>query len=231
MKEGKIVMLEINKIYCGDCLELMKELDDKSIDLVLTDPPYGQSLGYGRGQLGERYVKNDDNLDWLPLFSKNIWRILKDNTEALVFCQWRRYSVFEKYLLSVGFTIRTVAIWNKMNAGLSGGGYAEQYEQIIVLRKGEARENYYRGNVYNDNRLSGRPEHPTQKPVILFENLICMCSDENDLVLDPFIGSGTTAVACIRTNRNFIGFEINQDYVNIANKRIKYERSQLKLNL
>lgn len=220
----------LNKVTCGDCLELMRGLPDKCVDAVITDPPYGQSLGYGRGQLGERYIANDDNLDWLPELAKNLYRIIKPDSEALVFCQWRTYSKFEESFISAGFMLRTVAIWDKCISGLSGGGFGEQYEQILILRKGNARENYFMGNIFKEVRLCGdRPEHPHQKPLNLIYNLINMCTPPDALILDPFLGSGTTAVAAIRTGRQFIGFEIDPHYCEIAERRIRDELAQVKI--
>lgn len=219
----------IGKIICGDCFEVMKAIPDKSIDLVLTDPPYGQSLGYGRGQLRERYIINDDNLLWLPQFSSEIFRVLKENTETAIFMQWRTQSTFEKCLIDSGFKIRTVAIWDKCNAGLSGGGFAEQYESIMILRKGESRENFYKGNVFRGNRVAGRPEHPHEKPLHLITDLINIASKPNDLILDPFSGSCTTAVACKLLNRRCISIEISEAYCEIGRKRLKNTLYNMKL--
>lgn len=88
-------------------------MESGSVDLILTDPPFGQNLGYGRGRLGERFIEGDDNLDWLPETAKELYRILRADKACLVFCQWRTYTKFEKQFTDVGFTVRSVAILGK----------------------------------------------------------------------------------------------------------------------
>lgn len=217
---------ELNKIHNVDARVLLGAMESGSVGLLLTDPPFGQALGYGRGQLGERYIDGDDDLTWLPEIAAEMWRVLADNKSLLMFCQWRTYSEFERELKRVGFTVRTVAIWDKGNAGLSGGGFAEQYEQIIVCRKGEARETRYSGNVFNYPRLTGRPIHPHEKPLRLIKKLIDLTSVETDLVCDPFAGSGTTCVAAEKLGRMWVASEIDEHHFRNAERRIECERTQ-----
>lgn len=132
---------ELNKIHNVDARVLLGAMESGSVGLLLTDPPFGQNLGYGRGQLGERYIEGDTDLGWLPEIADEAWRVLANDKSLLIFCQWRTYSEFEKELKRVGFQVRSVAIWDKGNAGLSGGWFAEQYEQIIVCRKGGSKGN------------------------------------------------------------------------------------------
>ena len=104
------------KIYNMDCLIGMQHIPSNSIDLVLTDPPYGQNLGYGRGQLGERYIINDENLKWLAKFVKNIYRVLKNDSHCFVFNQWRTFNEYSFKFIQEGFKIRPVCIWDKKNS-------------------------------------------------------------------------------------------------------------------
>jgi site-specific DNA-methyltransferase (adenine-specific) len=195
----------------GDCLPILKEMADGSVGMVLTDPPYGQGIGYGRSILGLRYVENDDNLDWVPAVAEELYRVLKPDSWCVVFGQWRTYVDFYWAFKTVGFDIKTVAIWDKGTHGL-GAGLAEAYEQIYVFRKGNARENSFRGNMFRFPMIDGRPSHPNQKPIPLFEELIKLCSQPGDLVLDPFLGSGTTLAACKRTGRDGFGIELCEEY-------------------
>jgi len=204
----------MNTIIHGDSIELLKKIPDNSVDMILSDPPFGQNIGYGRGELGHRYIKNDDNLEWLPAFTKEAFRILKDKGHCVLFWQWRTFSTLEKEMIDKGFTIKTVAIWDKLHGGL-GDGLVEQYEQIIFFRKGKARQNFYRPNVFKESRVGGggvRLEHPHQKPVKVLKELIELCTVKDDVVIDPFSGSGSTAMACINTNRRFLGIELDEDY-------------------
>jgi site-specific DNA-methyltransferase (adenine-specific) len=216
------------ELYKGDCNSFLKQLENESIDLILTDPPFGQNIGYGRSELGHRYIENDNNLDWIKQFSETTYRILKQNSHCVVFWQWRTYSKLEEVMLQAGFTIKTVGIWDKNNSGL-GDGLAEQYEQVIVFKKGNAKQNKFRGNIFRYSRISGRPEHPHQKPIPLLADLLMLCSQEEGLVLDPFMGSGSTGVAAMKYKRCFIGCEIDNDYYKLAEKRIKNEASKLQL--
>ncbi len=203
----------INTILHGDSLELMKDIPDNSVDLILSDPPFGQNIGYGRGELGHRYIENDDNLDWLPTFVEEAYRILEDKGHCVLFWQWRTYSQLETEMIDKGFTIKTVGIWDKLKGGL-GDGLVEQYEQIIFFRKGKARQNFYRPNIFKENRSGGgsRPDHPHQKPVKILKEIIELCSNKGDVVIDPFSGSGSTAMACINSDRQFLGMEIDKNY-------------------
>jgi len=127
--------VETNTLQNCDALVLLGALANESIDLVLTDPPFGQNLGYGRGQLGERYIVGDEDLSWLPNVVTEMWRVLKQDRHLLMFCQWRTYSEFERVLKSVGFKVRTVAIWDKGNAGLSGGGSPSNTSKSLCAGK------------------------------------------------------------------------------------------------
>ena len=121
---------------CGDSTdaECVKALmGGQMADMVFTDPPFGNDLGYGRGQLGERRIKNDENTIVLENCFNPINQFLKNNTHCLVWIQWRTFSILEKAFKK--FKLRTVVIWDKKQAGLSGGGFAEQYEMLCVFLK------------------------------------------------------------------------------------------------
>ena len=209
--------------------DVMKLTEDSSVDMILTDPPFGQNLEYGRGQLGTRVIKGDQDLDWLPEFATEAYRVLKDNTHCVMFWQWRTYPELAQEMIKAGFVIRTVGIWDKKNAGLSGGGLAEQYEQIVVFKKGDAKQNFFRGNVFRYARESGRPIHPHQKPIPLLGMLISLCSKEGDLIMDPFMGSGSTGVAAVKLQREFIGGDLDDIYYQMAKRRILVEQNNLQL--
>ena len=179
----------LNQIYCEDWKNTVANIGNAKLGLILTDPPFGQGLNYGRAQLGHRTVQNDDNLRWLPTWATEMYRILRNDKHCLVFWQWRTYSQLEEEMFKVGFDLKTVAVWDKNNAGL-GDGIAEQYEQICVFRKGNARQTKFCGNVFRYNRIAGRPFHPHQKPVPLLKKLIDLTTDVNDIVYDSFAGSG-----------------------------------------
>jgi DNA modification methylase len=232
-------MIELNKIYQGDCLELMKDIPDKSIDLVLTDPPYGINFK-SPWQTHQDYIINDTLADWkeiLPKFLIEFKRILSDNG-----CCCCCGGGGGKTPVTAIFTIEAIKHFNliqtvvwKKTVGL-GWKYRSAYENIIVLSKSKDNFNFYDNSNRCSNVIEGinqkipqKGEHPTVKPVKLMEHFIRIHSKENAVILDPFVGSGTTAIACLKTGRNFIGIEKEPKYVEIANKRINDWKSQIKL--
>ena len=210
-------------LYHSDCRAVLPEIPNESIDLTLTDPPFGNCLEYGRNQLGSRKISNDDNLDWLPEVSKALWEIQKNDTTLVWFCQWRTFADFWNAFVPLGFKMRTTAVWDKLQPGLSGGGYSEQWEAINVWRKGEPREQRNRGNVFGIPRVPGRPVHPNEKPLRLIISLMEMSSKEGDLVFDPFMGSGTTALAARSTGRRAICCELDEQYCEYAARQLQQQ--------
>ena len=219
-------MLELNKIYNMDCLEGLKLIPDKSIDLVVTDPPYLMNYKSNRRVVKEKfdYIMNDVNAkDLISEYIKECFRILKDDTSIYMFCSWHHIDFFkiefEKY-----FNLKNIIVWNKNNHGSGDlkGSYAPKHEFILYGHKGRS---LLRGKRISDvidcaKVNSSKLLHPTEKPIPLLETFIQNSSDKGDLVFDGFLGSATTVIACINTGRNYIGFELDKQYYDIANKRI-----------
>lgn len=245
-----------NSILLGDCLELMKEIPNKSIDMILCDLPYGTTA-----------CKWDVIIPFEPLWEQ-YKRIIKDNG-AIVLFGGEPFS--SKLIVSNIANFKYKIIWNKMQ----GSGFLNskkrpltQYEDIIIFANVKLGNFTYNPQIVNKEKHKIKPHgnrkpcdittygkhnsklsndydntksyptdlislssklaecnsinriHPTQKPVALFEYLIKTYTNENDLVLDNCIGSGTTAIACINTNRNYIGMEKEPKYYEIATKRV-----------
>jgi site-specific DNA-methyltransferase (adenine-specific) len=243
-------MLELNKIHQGDCLEVMKQIDDKSVDMILCDLPYAET--------GNKWD--------FPINPKLLWseyeRIIKDDG-AIVLTGTFKFGT--QLYLQAPHLYKYDWVWEKDN-GTNAPNVGLQpfriHEQIFIFGKGRVTNGTRIAMKYNPQKTEGRPYsqmsgkmsenwkgglknivtdnptglrhpktikkfvrdksglHPTQKPVALFEYLIKTYTNEGDLVLDNCMGSGTTAVACINTKRNFIGIELNPEYCEIANKRI-----------
>jgi len=214
----------INKVIQGDCLKVMKDIPDNSVDLVLTDPPYG--IEYKRHIPYPRYEKidNDNNLDWLPLVIKEMYRVLYERGNMYMFCNWQNVDIF-KTEISKHFTIRNMLIWNKGGGGMGDlkTTYGSVYEICFFANKKPSKLNGRRDNDVINLSRSGNKFHPTEKPISLIGYLIRKSSNESDLILDPFLGSGTTAVAAKQLKRNFIGIEISPEYCKIANERLRVE--------
>lgn len=202
--------MELNKIYQGDCLELMKGMADKSVDLVLTDPPYGigaDSKGFKNGTSSSQYEMSE-------------WDSQIPSRE--VFDEMRRVSKNQiifggNYFLEYLKNTRCFIIWDK---GTGDNSYADaeiawtSFDRVIkIVNKvwvgANAKERF-------EKRL-----HPTQKPVEVMEWILMNFSEEGMTILDPFAGSGTTCVAAQNLHRNFIGIEISEKYVEIARDRLR----------
>lgn len=206
----------------GDCLELMKNIPDGSVDLVLTDPPYGMAFksNYRKEKYNE--IKNDKTLEWLEKYVGECFRILKDNTAVYFFCSWHNVDAF-KQAIERKFKIKNILIWEKNNTSMGDlkGSYAPKYEMIIFAHKGRKQLNGFRYADIIKAKRTGNKLHPTEKPVDLLELFIKNSSDENEVIFDGFMGSGSTGVACVNTKRKFIGFEIDEKYFEIAKQRIE----------
>jgi site-specific DNA-methyltransferase (adenine-specific) len=212
-----------NQIICGDCLEVMKDIPDKSIDLVLTDPPYGVDYVGGQNERERERLKNDKQANVYKDLFPEIKRILKDNGSAYVFYANGKENDIFPYL---DFYKYQVIIWNKLNKGFGdiASRYHHTYEPFIYISKGSPTNWYGETNDIDVWITKGGYKndfHPTQKPLDIISKMIKNSTKENDMVLDCFLGSGTTAVACKQLNRNYIGIEISEKYCEIARQRLR----------
>lgn len=215
------------KLINDDCLKAMKDIPDNSIDMILSDPPYGMSFQSNYRKVKHKKIKNDDCLDWLEDFIKQIYRISKDNTAHYLFCSIHNIDIFKQEIEKF-FKIKNILIWKKNNTGMGDlkGSFAPKYEMIIFFHKGRKLINGKRECDILEFNKTRNQLHPTEKPVDLLEYLIKKFSNENETCIDPFIGSGSTGVACNNLNRSFIGIEIDKDYFDIAEKRILGDKDE-----
>ena len=227
----------VNKIYNEDCLIGIKNIPDNSIDLIIIDPPYdictkggkkgNSKLGKEIKNLEQELIKNNlvDAFDYAIL--DELVRVMK-KINIYIWCNGRQVPIYLKKFVDELKCKFDILIWNKTNAiPLYSNKYINDKEYYLYFRK----QGYCQPQNYEDAKtVYSSPinikdkkiyEHPTIKPLDFIRKLVRTSSKENDLVLDCFIGSGTTAVACILENRNFIGYEINKKYFDIANKRIE----------
>ncbi|KKN74798.1 hypothetical protein LCGC14_0386910 [marine sediment metagenome] len=225
-------------LFHGDCLDILPTLTDGSVDVVITDPPYG--IGYhdgsnrGRMNMETKWVGRKISGDNYPNtdFLSNAFDLIIDGGAIYMFSHWRTESVWKHALEKVGFVVRNRIIWIKSHFGAGDlkTTYGPQHESIYFATKGRHELHGKRcGDVWKDNLTScirSGKVHPTEKPVEIIAKAIEKSSNPGDIILDPFMGSGTTGVACMQTDRNFIGIEISEDYFNIAQKRIAEARMQ-----
>jgi len=263
------------KLYNDDCLNILKNIPDESIDLIVTDCPYhivsgGCTTGtYGNGngifqketggilskrvvgknkqgyilegtkhialfgilndndattytKQGKLFKHNDIKFsEWLP----ELYRVIKPSTHIYIYINARNLKELQIEAEKVGFIFQQLIVWKKNNA-TPNRYYLNNAEFILMMRKGNAKNinNMGTKNILEVKNIIGKKIHPTEKPVELNEILISNSSNEGDLVLDPFMGSGSSGVACKKLNRDFIGIEIDEKYFNIAKERIEKKR-------
>ena len=208
----------INKIICGDSLELMRDIPDKSIDLCLTDPPYGikRDKGFGgfegfRG-FGKPIARRQYNDCWDNKRPDKIYfdEILRISKNVLIFGG--------NYFADILPQGKHWIVWDKLNTMPTFSDCELIWTNI--------KRNSVKKITYQYNGLLGKEKeryHPTQKPIKLIEELIKKYTKENDLILDPFLGSGTTAVAAKNLGRRLIGIEISEKYCEVARRRLGQE--------
>ena len=243
--------IEPNNIYLGDCLEVMKDIPDESIDIVITSPPYN---------VGIEYNSNDDNLEyekyleWIKNVFETIYCKLKNGGRICVNVAMESNKGGKKYLANdinnvfekIGYIRNSTIIWDKQNLSKrtawgswkspSCPNIINPLEVIIVCSKGSRKKEGSKENIdvsrdefieYSlgvwkfGSESAKRVNHPAPYPKELPYRCLKMFSYINDTVLDPFMGSGTTGVVCKLLNRNFIGIEISKEYFEIAKKRIE----------
>lgn len=227
----------MNKIYNMDCLEFMKQVPDKYFDLVLTDPPYEISksdpgntsiMSLGKfssvGKLAD--ISDGFNVD---LVLNECLRISK-KCNMFVFCSNKQVSKIMKWGEDKGF-YTTCLVWHKNNsAPFANGVWRGDIEFCIHIREKGA---YFEGGANEKQKVTTLPAnpsefgHPTEKPIRLVDKYLRIGATQGHKVFDPFMGSGTTAVACKSLGIDFVGCELEPDYVAIANKRLEAVQGSL----
>jgi len=245
--EGK--KIDLNKIYLGNCLEIMKDINDKSVDLILCDLPYGTTqckwdtvIPFDELWIHYERIIKDFGIIVLTAsqpFTSNlvmsnpkmfkyelIWEKeqgtgqlnakkmpLKKHESILIFSKGKLGHITYNPQMTEGKSYNRNDIGKVNNVKEKVYGASNGYKANNITTR-------YPTSIIKFNMVKQKGQHPTQKPLDMFEWLINTYSNENDLILDNCIGSGTTAIACINTNRNYIGIEKEEKYFNIANERI-----------
>lgn len=205
-------------IYCGDCREVLAALDSESVDMVLTDPPY--VVGYrGRWNSDQEIIRGDNDSDWiLPAFEQ-IFRVLKSNSFCVSFYGWPHADIFLSAWKRVGFRPVSHLVCVKNQIGL---GYfsRSQHETAYLLAKGNPKKPLHSASDVIEWNREEHPFHPNQKPLATISKILKHYSETGDLILDPFMGSGTTLLAARALGRNALGIEIDERYCTIARQRL-----------
>lgn len=234
--------MKSNKIYNIDCIEYMKTLPNESVDSIITDPPYNisrennfKTMGRAGIDFGE-WDKKFNLTDWIKIANSKI----KKGGNIIVFNDWKNMTEITKELEKCGFEIKDLIRWEKSNPMPRNRDrrFITDYEVAVWAVK--------KGGKWTFNRLDEKYErplikcgitskkekefggHPTQKPIEVMKWIIERLTNKGDIVLDPFMGSGTTGVACTLTDRYFIGLELDNTYFDIAKQRIENTYNKLK---
>ena len=237
-------MVQINKIENRDCLEYLKTIPDNFVDLVVIDPPYNvsqrQNIKYKDLNIIKDFGDWDYGFDPMPVL-KEIKRVLKPKGQIYVFCATKQIPIYMNEFIKKWF-FRNLIVWYKTNPAprmsKTNFVFANEYIVYAINEVGKPSESTFNFSSQSDmhntiitsalqgkERLKneqGKTAHPTQKPLSVLKKLISISSDKGDIVLDCFMGVGSTAVACKELNRNFIGCELDKGYYRLANKRLNF---------
>lgn len=201
--------------------------------MILTDPPYGIAYKTNARKDDHRFahkILNDSNLDIIVPYMKECYRILKEDSAVYMFCSAKTLGFFVETAKKVGFNVKNTIIWRKDNGTMGDleAQYAQSYEPIVYMNKGRRKIKGKRiTDVWDFRRVSAdKLVHQNQKPIPLLMQCILKSSNEGDLVFDGFMGSASTAIACMRTNRHYLGFELDDYYFKVAEKRVEEEKEK-----
>ncbi len=233
-------------LYQGDCLELMKEIPDGSVDMVLTDPPYSSGGLFAEDRKATtrtKYTNRDyngaarfqnfsgDNMDqrsfteFMRMVLSKTRQKSKAESVCAAFVDWRNIAAMIDALQSAGWIYRGIIVWDKGNSRPIPNRFRNDCEYVIWGTNGPRKTEYIDGvfigaGCYHTKSVPTKQKHhQTEKPVELLEKLLAIC-ESGGTVLDPFMGSGSTGVACVNTGCSFIGMELDPGYFETAKRRI-----------
>lgn len=240
----KVEKIKSNKytVVNGDCMNYLSKIPDHSVDLILTDPPYNiAQYSTGNINLPGRTALNNDLAEWdlNPIepsaLVADFKRIIKPDGNIFVFTSYNLIGKWHEAFDSEFDTFQFF-VWHKTNPApkIFKNGFLNSCEMIACMwNKGhkwnfsnqKEMHNFFESPICMRPERLSEPKHPAQKPVKLLEHIIKIASDEKDVILDPFMGVGSTGVAALKNNRKFIGIEIEKDYFDAAERRIsEYEQ-------
>lgn len=245
-------MIELNKIYNEDCLKTLSRIPDCSVNLIITSPPYNKNFYTKKAKINKYNTSNfrtidydsyDDNLEpndyeqWQTILLKECCRVLKEDGSIFynhIDILNNHNTIHPKFVYDL--PLKQVLIWDRFNTPKLDNNYFYPINEYIfwIKKHKDSKTKFNKNKLAFKNsivRLNAdkKNSHPAPFPIELPNNFILSCTDENDIIYDPFMGSGTTAIASLLNNRNFIGSEISQKYTSEANKRINIFQSQQKL--
>lgn len=236
-------MATIDTIECCDMLKALADIPDATVGMLLTDPPYSSGGMFRADRSSATSVKYQDSdaekkpefygdsrdersfVLWSVLWLSECYRVLQDGASAVVFSDWRQLANVTDAIQAAGFVFRGIVPWVKTSARPQPNSFRSDCEYAVWATKGSIDRAPVTGAKYLPGHfIVSAPQgseriHSTQKPVDLIKGLMAI-ADDGAVILDPFMGSGTTAVAAIETGRHFIGFELSPEYCELANERV-----------
>ena len=231
------------KLITGNCYKNLKKIEDQSVDLILTDPPYNLA-NYSTGNIKADWRKtlNNDIAKWdeeflnIEILKEEFVRVLKPTGNIFIFTAYNLLGDWHKSFDPIFDTFQ-IMVWHKTNPPpkLRRAGFLNSCELICCMwNKGHTWNFSTQKEMHNFIETpicmgKERLKHPTQKPVKVLKHILKIASNEGDTVLDPFMGVGSTGVACKEMSRNFIGIELEKTYVSLARDRIKNTVVQLEM--
>lgn len=219
--------MEINKVYKDDCFNIIAQMPNDYLDLVIVDPPYGDGIGYGRN--GKEILNNeDDAINYR--FLDAILPKMKQDTSLYLFSNHKFCFQIKEYAIANGYNYRMLCVLVKNNIGM-GYGFRNQYEVCLVLEKGKAKYNCKDvSNVWKMKHIQHDDNsHPHQKDYDIIRKIILHSSNEGDLIFDGFMGSFSTAIACHKEKRNFLGTELDAKWHALGQRKLDDLQCQITL--
>ena len=202
-------------------------MSDESVDLVVSDPPYLMNYQSNHRKEKGAPIMNDTSADkgMISEYIRECYRVLKKHSAAYIVCNYSNQGFFVEEARKAGFKLKNAIVWDKGNwtAGDLEAAFGCRYEVILLLNKGRKKFHGKRlADIWSFPRVSWQKAvHQNPKPLELIEQCIKYHSDEGDVVLDGFMGSGTTAVACVKTGRHFVGWELDPKFYTLATERVE----------
>ena len=219
--------MEINKVYNDDCFNVIAQMPNEYLDLVIVDPPYGDGIGYGRN--GKEILNNEDeSINYR--FLDAILPKMKQDTSLYLFSNHKFCYQIKEYAVQNGYNYRMLCVLVKNNIGM-GYGFRNQYEVCLVLEKGKAKYNLNDvSNVWKMKHIAHDDNsHPHQKDYDIIRKIILHSSNAGDLIFDGFMGSFSTAIACHKEKRNFIGTELDPKWFAMGQTKLENLQAQITL--
>lgn len=221
----------LDTVVCGDCFEIMRNMPDGCVDAIVTDPPFAFIGGNSHGRTSQ--IQNQFFAYWWRDVCTELKRVCRPDGEGFIWCDWKSaVTIADGFPEDQKYTWRLSQIlYHFREMPGMGRPFRSSVDMIAYIRgpksKGHRIPNDTLNFISHYWYYGKHPNHPAEKSPKICERLIEWCSDEGMIVFDPFMGSGTTAISALRLGRHFYGCDVEQEYVNVANKRIEKTRLEI----